>query len=258
MVLPRDLQSYPAFATSPGSSFPETSEAYPPSLEPGHHRGFRTVAPAAQDAFRRFDLRPYGRVERFRVYVSVRAYSPRTLSLDAMKLPSSRNELPRPATPRVRGLPLGLPRVSEKKMLLTDFCNRHTTRAPVDRSISGHEAFAVTDRYRASLRPTVRCASAPFAVPAPCCLAATRPQIDVCLTAHIELWLHRSQPKIHFWTGPSTTPGGAPVPRLCRPRARLAADASDAPCRASRVPGNPSLFRGARTASTAGASTPTA
>jgi hypothetical protein len=38
-------------------------------------------------------------------------------------------------------------------MLLTDFCNRHTTRAPVNRSISGHEAFAVTNRYRASLRP---------------------------------------------------------------------------------------------------------
>jgi hypothetical protein len=59
----------------------------------------------------------------------------------------------------------------------------------------------------------------------------------------------------HFWARPSTTPGGAPVPRLCRPRARLTADASDAPCRAPRVPGNPSLFRGTRTASTAHAST---
>jgi len=35
---------------------------------------------------------------------------------------------------------------SERKMLLSDFCNRHTTRAPVDRPIPGHEAFAVTDR----------------------------------------------------------------------------------------------------------------
>ena len=80
-------------------------------------------------------------------------------------------------------------------MLLTDFCNRLTTRAPVDRPIPEREAFAVTDRYRASLRPTVRCASTPFAVPAPCCLAATRPQIDMRLTAHTELRLHRSQPR---------------------------------------------------------------
>jgi len=122
-------------------------------------------------------------------------------------------------------------------MLLTDFCNRHTTRALVDRSISGHEAFAVTDRYRASLRPTRKCASTPLAIPAPCCLAATRPQIDVRLTAYTELRLRRSQPRSHFWGGPSTTPGGAPVPRFCRPHARLTTDASDAPCRAPRVPG---------------------
>lgn len=217
--------------------------------------GLARQQPAAQDAFHRLDARPCDRVERFCVHVSVRASPPRTLSPDVMKLPSSRNELPRRATPPLRGAPFGSPRSRERKMLLTDFCNRHTTRAPVDRSISGHEAFAVTDQHRASLRLTVRCASTPFAVLAPCCLAATRPQIGVRLTAHIELWLHRSQPRPHFWAGPSTTPGGAPVPRFCRPRARLAADASDAPCRAPRVPGDPSLFRGARTASTARAST---
>jgi hypothetical protein len=160
MVLPRDLQC-PAFAAHTGLAFAATSVAYPPSLEPGHRRGFSTPAPAAQDAFHRLDARPCDRVERFRVHVSVRAYSPRTLSPDAMKHPSSRNELPRRATPRLRGLPLGSPRSSEEKMLLTDFCNRHTTRAPVDRSISGHEAFAITDRYRASLRPTVRWTSTP-------------------------------------------------------------------------------------------------
>jgi hypothetical protein len=90
-----------------------------------------------------------------------------------------------------------------------------------------------------------------FATPAPSCLAATRPQIDVRLTAPIELRLHRSQPSYRFRGGPSTAPGGAPVPRLCRPRARLATDASDTPCRAPRALGNPSLFRGTRTASTA-------
>ena len=210
--------------------------AYPPSLGPGHRRGFSTTAPAAQDAFHRLDARPCDRVERFRVHVSVCAYSLRTLSPDAMKLPSSRNELPRRATPRLRGLPLGYPRLSEEKMLLTDFCNRHTTRAPVDRPISEREAFAVTDRYRASLRPTVRCASTPFAVPAPSCLAATRPQIDVRLTAYTELRLHRSQPPPISGQGRAPLRVVLPVPRLCRPRARLAADASDAPCRAPRAP----------------------
>jgi hypothetical protein len=236
MVLPRDLQR-PAFAAHASLAFAATGVACPPSLGPGNRRGFSTTAPAAQDAFHRLDARPCDRVERFRVYVSVCAYSLRTLSPDAMKLPSSRNELPRRATPRLRGLPLGSPRSSEEKMLLTDFCNRHTTRALVDRSISGHEAFAVTDRYRASLRLTRRCASTPLAIAAPCCFAATRPQIGVRLTAYTELWLRRSQPRPHFWGGPSTTPGGAPVPRFYRPHARLTADASDTPCRAPRVPG---------------------
>lgn len=177
-----------------------------------------------------------------------------------MKLPSSRNEPPRRATPRLRGLPLGLPRAGEEKMLLTDFCNRHTTRAPVDRPISEREAFAVTDRYRASLRPTVKCASTPFAVPAPSCLAATRPQIDVRLTAYTELRLHRSQPPPISGQGRAPLRVVLPVPRLCRPRARLAADASDAPCRAPRAPESKTRasFRGTRTASTAHASTRTA
>ena len=168
-----------------------------------------------------------------------------------MKLPSSRNERPRRATPRLRGLPLGLPRAGEEKMLLTDFCNRHTTRAPVDRPISEREAFAVTDRYRASLRPTVRCASTPFAVPAPCCLAATRPQIDVRLTAYTELRLHRSQPR------PISGEGRAPL-RVVLPcrgfvdraqgwrRTPLTLPVAPRECSETRV-----SFRGTRTASTA-------
>jgi hypothetical protein len=39
-------------------------------------------------------------------------------------------------------------------MLLTDFCNRPTTRAPVDRSVFEREAFTVTDLRRALPRPT--------------------------------------------------------------------------------------------------------
>jgi hypothetical protein len=42
-----------------------------------------------------------------------------------------------------------------------------------------------------------------------------------------------------------------PLSRFFRPQAGLATNASDAPCRAPRVPGNPSLFRGTRIASTA-------
>ena len=51
-------------------------------------------------------------------------------------------------------------------MLLTDFCNRPTTRAPVDRSVFEREAFTVTDLRRALPRPTLPWASAPFATPA--------------------------------------------------------------------------------------------
>jgi hypothetical protein len=40
-------------------------------------------------------------------------------------------------------------------MLLTDFCNRLTTRAPVDRSVFEREAFTVTDLRRALPRSHV-------------------------------------------------------------------------------------------------------
>jgi hypothetical protein len=73
------------------------------------------MAPSAEDAFHRLDARSRDRVERFRVHVSVRAYSPRTLSPDAMEPPSSRNELPRRATPRLRGSPLGLPSIERRR-----------------------------------------------------------------------------------------------------------------------------------------------
>jgi len=158
------------------------------------------------------------------------------LSPDTMELPSSRNEPPRRASPHVHSLPLGSPRVGEDKMLLTDFCNRHTTRAPVDRPISEREAFAVTDRYRASLRPTVKCASTPFAVPAPCCLAATRPQIDVRLTAYTELRLHRSQPRNPFLGRAEHHSGWCSRAAAFSTAGKVGGDASDAPCRAPRAP----------------------
>jgi hypothetical protein len=68
------------------------------------------------------------------------------LSPDAMKLPSSRNEPPRRATPRSFRLASRLTVQGEDRVLLSDFCNRLTSRAPVDRPIPEREAFAVADR----------------------------------------------------------------------------------------------------------------
>ena len=127
-------------------------------------------------------------------------------------------------------------------MLLTNFCNRRTTRTPVNRSIPEREAFTVTDRHRAPLRPTREDGPQRFlAASAPSCLAATRPQVDVRLTALIELRLHRSQPYLVSEKNRAPLRAVLPCPRRCRPRARLAVNASDAPCRAPRVPGNPGL-----------------
>lgn len=45
-----------------------------------------------------------------------------------------------------------LTRADEEKMLLTDLCNRLTTRAPVDCSIPERVTFVDADRHPASLR----------------------------------------------------------------------------------------------------------
>jgi hypothetical protein len=57
---------------------------------------------------------------------------------------SSRDEPRVCATPRALGLPRGSPRWSSGKMLLTDFCNRLTTRAPEHRSMTEHAAFTAS------------------------------------------------------------------------------------------------------------------
>ena len=72
-------------------------------------------------------------------------------------------------------------------MLLTDFCNRLTTRAPVDRPIPEREVFTIANRRPATLRPTEVDLST-FVPSAPSHLAAARSRVDARLTARIELW----------------------------------------------------------------------
>jgi hypothetical protein len=193
-----------------------------------------------QDAFHRFEtgLSTSGAVC---VPCYVRAHCFRTLSPGAMKLPSSRNELPRLATPR--SLRQASRRVAPdgEKMLLTDFCNRLTTRAPVDRLIPERAAFTVLTDNARHCGPRVDLST--FACSASNHLAATRPQVDVRLTARIELRPRRSQPGLISEPLPNPAfRAGLPLPRRFRPRARLATSTSDAPCHASRPLGYPSAF----------------
>jgi hypothetical protein len=162
-VLPRDLHR-PAFAAHLASAFTATSVAYPSSLELGRRRGFRTTAPMSSgrlSSARCSILRPSGALSRFTCpFARTR---PAPLSPDTMKLPSSRNELPcrasRHRRRRASRPAMAMRRQDASHRLLQLTCdNVH----PMDRSISEHEAFAVTDRHRASLRRTFRSASAPL------------------------------------------------------------------------------------------------
>jgi len=143
--------------------FRRSRVAYPPSLGPRYRRGFSTTARRAQDAFHRFGARPCGRVRRLRVSrIRSHALAPH---------PFARPD----QAPLVKGMSLRavlllavavclaahLDRAS-RRCSSHDFCNRHTTRAPVERSIPRREAFAVTDRDRAPLRPTQGWPSVPF------------------------------------------------------------------------------------------------
>jgi hypothetical protein len=137
-----------------------------------HSRGISTTMLETQDAFHRLDARPCDRVERFTRSLSrSRANRPAPFSPGTTKLASSETEPPCHATSRRRSR-LWETRGDAKKMLLTDFCNRLTTRAPVDHSILERVAFTDTDVRCALLRPAFPWTSAPFAAPAPRCLSA--------------------------------------------------------------------------------------
>jgi hypothetical protein len=76
-------------------------------------------------------------------------------------------------------------------MLLTDFCNRLTTRAPVNPSIPEREDFAFADLHRALLRSHL--SGGPQRISRRrhhAALRRTRSRVDVRLTSPIELRLH--------------------------------------------------------------------
>lgn len=115
-----------------------------------------------------------------------------------------------------------------------------TTRAPVGVSIREHVAFAYTDRQH---RVIATSGLNTRALAAPRSLAAARPHVGTHLTVRIELRSHHAQAISFLGWHRAPLRAALPLPRRCRPRARLVMSTSDAPCRARRSPGNPSCHR---------------
>jgi hypothetical protein len=161
----------------------------------------------------------------------VRAYSPRTRSPDASRLPSSRNERPVRATPRLLGSPRGSPRRSRRRCFSPTSATDLTTRAPVVPFDSRARGVSRSDR---NPRKTTD-AEAPMANGDATSnhLAAIRPQVGTRLTARAQLQPPRSQLASRRKRARRRR-AAPPSPRRFQPRARLAIMASDAPCRASR------------------------
>lgn len=112
----------------------------------GRHPVKGDAVPRAQDAFRRRDARPCGRVKPFAFpFTFARKSShpcrpPRSALLVNL-------EARRAVLLRLISVRLATPLDPADKMLLTDLCNRPTTRAPVDRSTSGLLARAEDNRW---------------------------------------------------------------------------------------------------------------
>jgi len=141
-------------------------------------------------------------------FLFVHALAPRTLSSDARLLSSSRKS-------RVAALPCALlARLAAHldcagKMLLTDLCNRHSIRAPENRSTPEPAAFAAatTSAMRPKREPqAIRIAASDH-------LAAIRPQVEQRLTAPLQLRTVHLRTSIH-------------LSRRCEPRSKAAL-----PCR---------------------------
>lgn len=100
----------------------------------------------AQDAFHRFepDLSTRGARSRLRFRDAGTCSGTLVARRDEALL--VKDEPPRRASPRSFRFASRRPVRCEDKMLLTDFCNRLTTRAPVDRPTLEREAFAVAVR----------------------------------------------------------------------------------------------------------------
>jgi len=143
---------------------------------------------------------------------------------------SRQNEPPRRATCRRLELPRGFPRRTPRRCFLPTSATDTRSRVLATRSTRERGAFAA--------RPTPRDVATQRIGPhrprgqAPSHLAATRPQVDARLTARLELRFRRARFSV-FRREPDTVMSGIPVPRRFRPRARLAAETSDAPCRVS-------------------------
>lgn len=120
---------------------------------PACRRGVSTTTVETQDAFHRIDPRPCDRVERLRGPFHVRArITPHRFRL--ARRSSLRQRLSSRATlPHVVGSPLGRTREAVKKMLLTDFCNRHydtCTRGSYDSRACGFHRHCRAPRAAAT------------------------------------------------------------------------------------------------------------
>jgi len=139
---------------------------------------FKAATDTDQSAFLRIDDQPCGWTGSVRDSCFVHAHAPRTLSSDARMLSSSRKS-------RVATLPCApLARLAAHldcagKMLLTDLCNRHSIRAPKNRSTPEPAACATatTSAMRPEREPqAIRIAASDH-------LAAIRPRVEQRLTA---------------------------------------------------------------------------
>lgn len=121
---------------------------------------------------------------------------------------------------RTTSVCLSAPLDVAEKMLLSDLCNRLTTRAPVDRSISGRAARAALN---AGCFPDPR---VEFFRAAPDHLAAIQPRLGARLTARLQLWPIRTRLRLAFRLGGCRAPprGGATSAWLFRPCTRLTSD----------------------------------
>lgn len=171
----------------------------------------------------------------------VRTLAPRTLFARCEAAPSSRVQPPHRATSLRSRRASRRAAMKERKMLLTDFCNQH----------SRHEHPWVFRFASMWLSPTPTANTGwlrPLglntrALAAPRSLAAAQPHVGTHLTVRIELRSHHAQALSFLSWHRAPLRAALPLPRRCRPRARLVMSTSDAPCRARQSPGNPSCHR---------------
>lgn len=124
-----------------------------------------------------------------------------------------------PFYPALSWLASRLTSITPGEMLRTDLCNRHTTRAPDHRSTPEPAACAsaTTSAWAQSFKSlsAIRSAASDH-------LSAIRPQVEKRLTTPLKLRANRSHSLLNSWEETSAGFRGATLPRLIRPRPRLA------------------------------------